>query len=56
MNGEVMKIKRVLGLCDYEGCKKAAKKELVILRKSDKKKIVVRVCEEHAWEIYEGRT
>lgn len=51
-----MKIKRFLGLCDCKGCKKAATEELVILRKSDKKKITVRVCEDHAWEIYLGRT
>ena len=55
MNGAVMNIKRILGLCECQGCKKIAKEELIILRRSDKKKIVVRVCEEHGWEIYEGR-
>ena len=55
MNGEVMTIKRFFGLCDCPGCKKMAKEELTILRKSDKKKKIVHVCEEHAWEIYEGR-
>lgn len=55
VNGAVMKIKKFLGLCECPGCKKIAKEELIILRRSDKKKIVVRVCEDHAWEIYEGR-
>ena len=55
VNGEVMTIKRFFGLCDCPGCKKMAKEELTILRKSDKKKKIVHVCEEHAWEIYEGR-
>ena len=42
-------------LCDPIDGKKMAKEELTILRKSDKKKKIVHVCEEHAWEIYEGR-
>ena len=55
-SGAVMsKIKRFIGLCDCPGCKKIAKEELTILKKSDNKKTVVRVCEVHAWELFEGR-
>ena len=49
------KIKRFIGLCECPGCKKIAKEELTILKKSDNKKMVVRVCEDHAWELFEGR-
>lgn len=45
-----MKIKRLVGLCEYPGCKRFAKRSLIIKTKNEKIK-EIHVCEECAWHI-----
>lgn len=49
-SGAVMKIKRLLGLCECPGCRKFAVKELTVFSKTENINIDIRVCEECAWK------
>lgn len=45
-----MTLKGLLGFCECEGCMRRAKRKLTIMRKTDKVKIIIRVCEDCAFK------
>lgn len=49
-----MKIKRILGICECPGCLKRAKAVFKLQNKNTGKIFYAAVCDDHAWEIYEG--
>ena len=50
-----MKIKRILGLCEYPGCKRFAKTNMIIKSTNGKIK-ELHVCQECAWLIRMAET
>lgn len=50
-----MKIKRILGLCEYPGCKHLARRGMIIKTKDGKVK-ELHVCEDCAWKIRMAET
>lgn len=48
-----MKVKRILGMCEAQGCKHKAKR-LIILKDKKGKLFELQLCEECTWKLYFG--
>ena len=48
-----MRIKKLFGMCEREGCTKIACRCLTIQKENQNEFLVIQLCEDCTWEVYE---